>query len=515
MSTVREVHLPRQRGLRPALRARAWVTDPAAIFIVLSAMFGTVMVAITPPLRGPDEAAHFLRAYAIAQGNIITSQTDAQGRKGIFLAPHFHEQFALLEARHAHERRPFRAAADQQPIGAREADPVGRHSVFVRYMGSEGYAPASYLPHAAAALAARLIELDFPATLYLMRLTGLLATTLMAAYAIILVPSLKWAFVAIAMLPAALYGRTVINADGGTLAFAMVVAALCLRGTPLTQGRAQHAVWMALCVLSKPPNIAFVLLQAMRTPVRDLARYWRSVVVIIGPAMLAVGLWIAASSGDAGTWRLVALTGASAEQFDPVRKLRFMLEQPLHFPTAMLASFSDPGELWRQLIGVLGLFDTALQPWVYPAVSIGLGAACLTRVNVSARHRAAAVAAFSAGAYALAVLAVFYLVWTPIDATDVWGVQGRYFIPALPVIAIALACLVDRGLSEGTRATFAVAGSLLVGCGLRRGDLTRGVGGANSMNPRAETERSTRRGAASLGGPSFMPDERNAIRRCE
>lgn len=464
MSTVGEIHLPRQRGVRPALPVLAWLTDPAAIFIVLSAIFGTIIVAFTPPLRGPDEAAHFLRAYAIAQGNIISSPADAQGRKGIFLAPRFHEQFALFEARNAHERRPFRAAAaEPPPIGAREADPVRLDSVFVHYMGSEGHAPAPYLPHAAAALAARLIDLDFLATLYLMRLTGLLAMTLVAAYAIILVPSLKWAFVAIAMLPAALYGRAVINADGGTLAYAMVVAALCLRGTPLSRQRSRHAVWMALCVVSKPPNIAFLVLAAMRAPLRDLARCWRSLVVIIGPAMLAVVLWIAASSGDAGTWRLVALTGASAEHFDPVWKLGFMLEQPLHFPTAMLANFSDPGELWRQLIGVLGLFDTVLQPWVYPALTIGLVAACLTRVEVGSRRRAAGVAALSATAYALAVFAVFYLVWTPIDATHVWGVQGRYFLPALPAIVIMLACLVERGLSEGTRAAFAVAGSLLSG----------------------------------------------------
>jgi len=461
MSTVGEVQRAGGRGLRPSLPALAWLTDPAAIFVVLSAIFGTVIAAITPPLRGPDEAAHFLRAYGIAQGDIVASQADAQGRKGIFLAPAFYAQFALFEARHAHERTPFRVVAEERSTSAQDSPSIG--PVFVPYAGSEGYAPAPYLPHVAAALAARLIDLDFVATLYLMRLTGLLAMTLVAAYAITVVPSLKWTFVAIAMLPAALYGRAVINADGATLAFAMVVAALCLRGAALSERRASHAVWLALCVLTKPPNLALVLMEAMRAPVGHLARSWRALVVIIGPAVVAAAAWSLGSGGDAGAWRLVALTGRTAEQFDPLWKLRFTLEQPLHFPTAVLASFSDPGELWRQLIGVLGLFDTVLQPWVYPALTVWLVAVCLTPVDSAARHRAAAVAAASAAAYALAVFAVFYLIWTPTDAAQIWGVQGRYFVPALPLVAIIFACLINRGPSERTRATVALAGCLLSG----------------------------------------------------
>src|SRR5215217_5247411 len=111
MTAIEEVQRPGPRDLlRAILPALTWFANPAAIFVLLSAMFGTAIVAITPPLRGPDETAHFLRAYGIAQGAIIPSQADAQGRKGIFLVPHFYRQFALFEARSAHERTPLRAA---------------------------------------------------------------------------------------------------------------------------------------------------------------------------------------------------------------------------------------------------------------------------------------------------------------------------------------------------------------------------------------------------------------------
>jgi uncharacterized membrane protein len=320
-----------------------------------------------------------------------------------------------------------------------------------------------------------------------MRLTGLVTLTLAIAYAIMLVPSLGWGFMAIAMLPAALYGRAVVNADGGALAFVMVAAALCLR-PPSMPTRLRDAVWMALCVLSKPPNIAFILLAALRTPVVGLARHWRSFMLLAVPGLFAAAAWTAVTAGDAGSWRLVVLTGRPLEQFDPIWKLQYMLVEPLHFPTAVIASLSiwklqymlveplhfptaviaslsDPGEFWRQLIGVLGLFDTVLHPWAYPALTITLVVSCLAPIEAGPRmrRRTAIVAAMASVGYAFAVFAIFYLVWTPIDADQVWGVQGRYFIPALVPVVIMLACLITRGIAESWRANSAVFGSLLSG----------------------------------------------------
>src|SRR5215208_1936323 len=98
-----------------------------------------------------------------------------------------------------------------------------------------------------------------------MRMAGLLAMSMVIAYAITLTPALKWAFVAIAMLPSALYGRAVINADAAALAYSVVLVATFLRvivGAPIGTTFARSA-WMLLGVLSKPPNVVFVLLELL------------------------------------------------------------------------------------------------------------------------------------------------------------------------------------------------------------------------------------------------------------
>ncbi len=72
------------------------VLNAVTAFAALSLLFGTLIILVTPPLRGPDETAHFLRAYGIALGDIVPSTGDAQSRKGIFLAARLYEGFDFL-----------------------------------------------------------------------------------------------------------------------------------------------------------------------------------------------------------------------------------------------------------------------------------------------------------------------------------------------------------------------------------------------------------------------------------
>jgi uncharacterized membrane protein len=59
------------------------------------------------------------------------------------------------------------------------------------------------------------------------------------------------------------------------------------------------------------------------------------------------------------------------------------------------------------------------------------------------------------------VFFIFFLVWTTLDATQIDGVQGRYFVAALPALALGTAALVRRGLSEKIRAAIALAAAAL------------------------------------------------------
>ena len=305
---------------------------PAPLFVALSLLFGTLVILATPPLRGPDETAHFLRAYGVAQGDLLPSLRDAQGRKGVLLPPRLYDGFAFFEGIRLQEKPadfgygPAFRKYFSQPAPAR----APAAATFVPYGGSEGYSPIAYLPQVGAALLARGLDLGFLATLYLMRFAGLAALTAVIALAVAAAPALAWTLVAITMLPAALYGRSVISADGGSLATALVVMTLWLQAlvAPAAYIPGRQAFWLMLSALTKPTNLAFVLL----TPLGAKPRRWRRVALTTLPAVAVGALWSLRSGADTAAWRMTEVTGHGSGAFDPAARLADLLDQPLHFP---------------------------------------------------------------------------------------------------------------------------------------------------------------------------------------
>lgn len=456
-------------GARSAVRL---LGNPAAAFLLISIPFGAAMLAINPPLRGYDETSHFLRAYGISTGDVVPSIFDEKGRRGILIPDHLNEELSLFEAARQYVFTPgfdYHSAFDKYQRLLAERRTQRGPEVFALYQGSEAYSPVPYFPQIVAAWIGRIFNADFLTLFTLMRVAGFLVMTSVVTYAIAIVPHLQWSFFAIAMLPTALYGRTLVGADGAALSFSLAVTALSLRRAcdPLRDEPWTRALFMTLCVLCKPPQVVWTLLEAMAPPVKGISRAWAKVMLIILPGIVLTGLWIAAVSGDVGAWRVAAGTNTPPEMFGAKQQLVLWLSDPLRFPNMLLASLGhwEIVQLWRQLIGTLGWLDTELQGWTYPTLSALLVAACIAPLplDASVRRRLAAVCAVTALAYVLCVYFIFYLVWTPTNAAEIWGVQGRYLVVVLAPLAIVAAAVINRGPSATIRATFAVATATLSG----------------------------------------------------
>jgi len=117
------------------------------------------------------------------------------------------------------------------------------------------------------------------------------------------------------------------------------------------------------------------------------------------------------------------------------------------------------------MIGVLGLFDTVLQPWVYPILTALLISTFFAPLNMAppARCQVPIVAAFTTVAYVTTVYFICYVAFTPIEAPSVWGVQGRYFVPVLSLVAVVIASLIALGPDPRFTRAMAISGALLSG----------------------------------------------------
>src|SRR6266487_2351441 len=85
-------------GSRSAL-SHIWTRigiQPATVFVSLSLAFGLAIIFVVPPLRGPDEIAHFLRSYSYTRGELLPA-AEIDGRKGIFIERELYTQLSFFK----------------------------------------------------------------------------------------------------------------------------------------------------------------------------------------------------------------------------------------------------------------------------------------------------------------------------------------------------------------------------------------------------------------------------------
>jgi uncharacterized membrane protein len=111
--------------------------------------------------------------------------------------------------------------------------------------------------------------------------------------------------VLIALLPVAIYNRSVLSADGAALCSVLVVTALSLSAMQKSAAAPvrQRSLWMTLCALSKQAQIVFVLLELMVYPLKELRRRWHHVAIVVLPCLVLSPLWVAAVSAEIAAWR--------------------------------------------------------------------------------------------------------------------------------------------------------------------------------------------------------------------
>jgi hypothetical protein len=74
-----------------------WIAlHPVTVFLLLSLAFGAATVFVVPPLRGPDEIAHFLRIHSYARGELLPA-AEVDGRKGILVEGALHAQLHFFK----------------------------------------------------------------------------------------------------------------------------------------------------------------------------------------------------------------------------------------------------------------------------------------------------------------------------------------------------------------------------------------------------------------------------------
>lgn len=359
--------------------------------LVIAALFGAAFVFMTPPLEVPDESAHYWRACAIAHGTFEPAPQYGQGYSAIAVG----------------ERE--LGIAGGKSLQTFRAIPFVSERVIVRYPLS--LSPLPFLPQAIGIAAGNTLHLRPLYAFYLGRLLNLICALGLVALAAkqSSSPSILYAC---ALLPMTLFLFASFSPDAMTIAMTFLAMSLALAGSP---SLVAATIGVALC---KP--YLLIPLVALATRQR-----WTTAATVAVSAFLS---------------SLFAHTSASFMRgfVNEHAQVAFIEHHPLR---ALATIGRDLGvHAWvytHQMIGTLGWLTIPLPRTLIVAII-----ALLVVVAATAGPRLTRAQRIAALTIAIASIVTVevseYISWTAVGANVVEGVQGRYFIPILPLLLIAI-----------------------------------------------------------------------------
>lgn len=422
----------------------------AHLFLLLYVPIGLIFLFTTPLGQNPDEPDHTYRTWQLSTGNIISDPIKPSGKsrfggmapksiESTFVDAHIDESlngnFVWNNVHYSDQSR--QALTDSE-------------LTYRIFTGAAIYSPTAYIPGIIAFWIGSLLHLPTFVVLYLVRIFCLAAIAGLIYLAIRITPKWKWLFFASALMPSVVAAGGAISADamvlGSAFLFIAYVLRLALQDKPLVI--AQYALLftiLAIVVLSKTPYSVLCALIIL-IPIFNKQMRARPTLIKLGLTIMAAAilgfLWMKATQH-------LAWPEGLRQGNDPVVNRHIVLHQPLSFLAAMVNSVMYSGVI--SLTGLIGHFgwltapmsDTAMVPAIFALI---LSAFVGDKNDALPKQRRAflwwnSTILCTIALLVLAIAASLYIYWTDTRGAVVTGIQGRYFIPLLPLTLLLVAPL--------------------------------------------------------------------------
>ncbi|PWU23029.1 MAG: hypothetical protein C5B48_09325 [Candidatus Rokuibacteriota bacterium] len=454
----------------------------AGVFAVVVFPVSVALAVITPPGQVADEPAHIIRAASVLYGQVIGHRSRIVLPNGL---PHtvagVDVDPALLLTGYVLPPRVSKLSQDRLEE-ARKRNWT-RTRQFIEISIAVIYPPIFYVPAALGLGSARLFGARPFDAVIVGRLLNSACFTAMAMAALLLARRGQALLFCTLALPMTVSLAGSFNQDSLLIAASALAAALLSRSIdedPQQNGCSHRpfsylaaALLLAIVIIVKLPYLplaAMLLVPLPRfrqwvTARRVLLRRFAVVALVALPAATWVGFamrYVGASLPRAPYFPGPLWPGDPDQLFTSVdlqAQLSVLAANPLRLVTLPVSSMMSDPWLLKEAIGVLGWLDVSLPHDLYTVWAVGLVAACvvdLLNVSASRRWLDSAVLLVGATSCVLAIYVAQYLLWTSVGMTRIEGVQGRYLLPILPMLALALPPLAVPGGAMLRRAAILV-----------------------------------------------------------
>lgn len=400
---------------------------PELLITLILFVIGTVLLLITPAGANYDEETYIARIWEMNLGYFLPNEHLQDGGS-------FPNAFLKISY-----RRQINVPVINMDILREQIKETIYWQDFAKHETRAGYFPTLFIIQAAIMrVFGAHFHLPVLIVYYLLRFSYLLIYCMLIYLSLKVLPFGKWLFGVLALTPMCLVQVTSISADPPAFGMAFLFTAwiLKLAADPqpgMTKKELLVTSLLILAVGTLKTNMIFLLALLFLIPIRKLDGAKSRLVVLIS---------VLASLALAFGWIMITAQVFNTERTDlginPGERLLSIFTDPLEFLKNLAVTLSGRLAIfYKQAVGVSGYGYwrmPAIVYWLFPvAVLLALFSEG-KKITLSIRQRIlfALVGLFNIAA----IFVIFYVVETPLDYNGIWGIQGRYFTPFLPLLLI-------------------------------------------------------------------------------
>lgn len=402
------------------------------IFLMVVPLICLFFLATMPTFKNHDEYYHWLKAYEVSIGHLMTPIEDGiQGSmmpKGV--AEVMPKDWTTMDYREVKERLSVKIDREDKEILNPDTAAV--------------YSFVQYIPQATGiALARRFTDNAYLIT-YAGRIVNMIVAIALLYFAIKIIPFGKKLILIPAMIPIALEGFTSLSPDAMTISVSFLYIAYVLYlafSTKVEKLQIKQklillimSIVIALCKIVYIPLVGLLLI-IPKEKFKDNSNKNKIInfIIIAGIAVVINLTWLAISSRYLATFR----------EGDSKIQVLLALQHPIQFIQEFLYTCNiNSGNYILSLFGAdLGWGELVRLYTIIPYCFLGIYLfTAVTDNNLKNKFKKYQIVWILLVVLAIAALifASLYVQWTTIGSESILGVQGRYFLPIIPLVMLLI-----------------------------------------------------------------------------
>lgn len=426
------------------------------IFLLVAPLVCVFFLITMPTFKSHDEYYHWLKAYEVSQGTLMTPQED--GVQGSMMPEGVSKVFPSdwTKLDYQEMKGLFETKLNEENKGILNPETAAVYS-FVQY-----------IPQATGIALARLVTDSAYLITYGGRVMNMIFALVLLYFAIKLMPFGKKLLLIPAMIPIAIEGFTSLSPDAMTISVAFFYIAYILHlafGKKEQLGMKEKVILLissiviALCKIVYIPLVGLILI-IPKEKFKNKSNKSKTInfCIIAGIAVFINLIWLAISSRYLSTFR----------EGDSKIQVLLALQNPILYIQNVLYTINLNGSNY-----ILSLFGAdlgwgelvklyAIVPYAFLGIYVFTAITDNTLKNKFKKYQIVWMSLVILAIVGL-IFTSLYVQWTTVGKTSIAGVQGRYFLPILPLIMLLLGSVTKvKSLYHEETVTKFVAISILV-----------------------------------------------------